>query len=467
MKKNKLFNTNIIFLFATVFLIVLSLITYLRIESLIDSSKQVNHTSRVEFGLNNIFANLKDIEAGQRGYLLTNDSVFLDHYYKAIGNLTIYFKILDSLAEKNPSQQHNIKALKLTVYKRIEQLKKTMVDARTSNTYPIELLEGKALMNEVREQINKMETEESHLLKQSNRTFDEETLVTPFFTISLIGFFIFISLIAYFQLIKALKISVELESDLEKKNNSLQKNIQLLTIMNKELETFTFISSHDMQEPLRKIQTFINFLLGKEKANLSDEGNFYLQRIYATAKRMRTTIDDLLKYSHLKNTDQKTEITGLNGVIEEVVNDYSETIERKKAVIEVNCFCQIRVIPIQFRQLMDNLINNSLKYTKINATPQITIACEIKAGNKLNKELFLWEINYCHISVTDNGIGFEQKYKDRIFEVFQRLHNSDVYEGSGMGLAICKRIVENHKGIITATGKLDQGAKFDIYIPIS
>ncbi len=245
---------------------------------------------------------------------------------------------------------------------------------------------------------------------------------------------------------------------LEEKNISLEK-------MNKELETFTFLSSHDLQEPLRKIKNFSSILLDEEKEKLSDNGKEYLQRMHDTAKRMQQLIEDLLAYSRVKNTMHSFEKTDLEIIVNELVSDFKEALDEKKAVIKVGKLCDASIIPFQFRQLMFNLISNSLKFTDPKRKPVITLKCVTTAGSKLNNRDLSPDVVYCHLALADNGIGFDPQYKDRIFNVFERLHEYDEYKGTGIGLAICKRIVENHKGIITATGRLNHGATFDIYIP--
>lgn len=151
---------------------------------------------------------------------------------------------------------------------------------------------------------------------------------------------------------------------------------------------------------------------------------------------------------------------------------FEEVILQKKAIIEVTNLGNATIIQFQFRQLLQNLISNSLKFSKTNIPPYIIVKSEVATGNELNnawlqdrQEKLLSQKKYCHITFTDNGIGFDPQYKERIFEVFQRLHSFDEYTGTGIGLAICKRIIENHNGIITATGKLEEGVRFDIYIP--
>ena len=250
-------------------------------------------------------------------------------------------------------------------------------------------------------------------------------------------------------------------------NEEKGKRAEELVIINTELLAFNYISSHDLQEPLRKIQTLAGRILEKETQNLSDTGKDYFHRIQSAAGRMRQLIEDLLAYSRTNIAERKLEKVDLNIIIEEVKAELKENIEEKHAIIEVTEMCEMNVIPFQFRQLMHNLIRNALKFSSPQRPPHILIKSRIAKGNKLNNEKLVGAKNYCHISVADNGIGFEPEYKDRIFEVFQKLHNKEEYEGTGIGLSIVKKIVENHNGIVTATSQLNMGATFDIYIPIS
>ena len=251
----------------------------------------------------------------------------------------------------------------------------------------------------------------------------------------------------------------------------LQKNNELGK-MNEELQSFTYIAGHDMQEPLRKIQTFASRLLEKENENLSDNGKDYFKRMNLAAKRMQALIEDLLTYSRINSTELKFEITDLRKLAEDVKNELRETIHEKQATVETHELSEARFIPFQFRQLLVNLIGNSLKFSKPGKPPHIVVKSEILKGSALNKEIFSLHAdkfnlhkNYYHISVSDNGIGFDPQFKDRIFQVFQRLHGKEEYPGTGIGLAIVKKIVDTHKGIVIAKGEINKGATFDIYVP--
>lgn len=253
------------------------------------------------------------------------------------------------------------------------------------------------------------------------------------------------------------KLILEYQGDLENKNN------QLVSI-NAELASFAYVASHDLQEPLRKIQTFCSRILEKEFSNLSESGKGNFNRMQAAAKRMQMLIQDLLIYSRANTAERKFERVSINEIVEEVKEDLQEELQQKNAMIKISKVCDVNVIRFQFRQLLTNLIHNSLKFSSTEKLPQIEINCEITRGKQLTQHK-LSDRDYCHISVSDNGIGFEQQYSGKIFDLFHRLHANAEYQGTGVGLAIVRKIVDNHDGVIVAEGKENVGAIFNIYIP--
>jgi PAS domain S-box-containing protein len=257
----------------------------------------------------------------------------------------------------------------------------------------------------------------------------------------------------------------QLEKQVEKRTAELKDKNEELEKMNKELESFAYISSHDLQEPLRKIQMLSDRILEKEENNLSEIGKDHFKRMQSAAKRMQILIQDLLAYSRTNITERTFETTDLNDIIGDIKEDLKEELKEKNAIIETNQLCFADIIPFQFRQLLHNLISNSLKFSNPANPPHIHITGEIANGKHLNNKELLSQTKYCHITVSDNGIGFEPHYNEKIFEIFKRLHVREHYHGTGIGLSIVKKIVENHNGIITAHGELNKGATFDIYFP--
>ena len=257
----------------------------------------------------------------------------------------------------------------------------------------------------------------------------------------------------------------ELERQVDERTKELALSNYELQKMNKELESFAYISSHDLQEPLRKIQTFASHISDKESNNLSEMGKDYFGRMQKAAQRMQTLIQDLLAYSRTTSAERKLETMELSKIIAEVKDDLKEELKEKNATIKTNELCRLNIIPFQFRQLMHNLISNSLKFSNPEIPPLIKVECKIADGLRLGHVKLSAHRKYCHIRVSDNGIGFKQEYSEKIFDIFQRLHGRDEYQGTGIGLSIVKKIVENHEGIITAKGESNQGATFDIYIP--
>ncbi|KUJ60854.1 PAS domain-containing sensor histidine kinase [Flavobacteriaceae bacterium CRH] len=257
----------------------------------------------------------------------------------------------------------------------------------------------------------------------------------------------------------------KLEKEVYERTAELEQKNKDLINMNIELQSFAYISSHDLQEPLRKIQTFASRLSDLDEQNISAKAKTYLSRIEVSAKRMQTLIQDLLAYSRTNSADRVFVKANLDEIAEEVKSDFSERIEETNAVIHFHPLGEITVIPFQFRQLLHNLIGNALKFLRNDVTPNVEIKAERIKGDQIKHQVDFPDKIYYHLTISDNGIGFDAEYNERIFEVFQRLNTESEFSGTGIGLAIVKKIVENHKGIITANGQKGKGATFDIYLP--
>lgn len=261
------------------------------------------------------------------------------------------------------------------------------------------------------------------------------------------------------------EIILKANAELASQYATIEKHAEELKKKNMELDAFTYISSHDLQEPLRKIQTFTNRILSNEYPNLSEDGRQKFDRILYSANRMRELINSLLTFSRITIVERRFEKVDLNSVIDDVKEALSENLLEKNAVITTDFHDSVKIIPFQFVQLMENLVHNAIKFSKQDVPLHMEIKSRLVSGAALQNEKLSANENYCHISFGDNGIGFESQYNEKIFGVFQKLHGRDVYEGTGIGLAIVKKIVENHNGIITANGEPMNGVTFNIFIP--
>lgn len=245
---------------------------------------------------------------------------------------------------------------------------------------------------------------------------------------------------------------------------ALERNNAELQRSNKELSSFGYVASHDLQEPLRKIMMFSQMIEERERDNLSDRGKDMFVKIHSGARSMKQLIEDLLAYSKLQVSDLTTEAVNLNQVVEEIRKSKTE-IYQGMVKIDVGMLPTVKGIPFQLHQLFENIIGNAIKYSKPAEISFIEIKSETVSGKVVPHEGVELNILYNRITITDNGIGFEQQYADKIFQIFQRLHRKEDYVGTGIGLAICKKIVQNHRGFIEASGVPNVGATFTIYLP--
>jgi len=247
------------------------------------------------------------------------------------------------------------------------------------------------------------------------------------------------------------------ELQLKQSHDELKQYAAMLKDTNAELESFAYISSHDLQEPLRKIQSFGSRIEIEESAHLSETGKDYLARILNAAERMQNLINDLLTYSRLTTRDKVRTDVDLNEIAREVITDLEVSIEKNNARITINPLPKIAGEPTQMRQLFQNLIGNAIKFRKPDTDPNITIS---------SRNIEVEGRRYAELVFEDNGIGFDEKYAEKIFGIFQRLDGAK-FEGSGIGLTICKKIAARHGGIITAESTLGSGSVFTVTFPLT
>jgi light-regulated signal transduction histidine kinase (bacteriophytochrome) len=243
------------------------------------------------------------------------------------------------------------------------------------------------------------------------------------------------------------------------------RSIRELNRSNQELEEFAYVASHDLQEPLRKISTFSERLKAKFAAPLGSEGSLYVDRILASTENMRILIDNLLEFSRMARSTYAFARINLQDIIRSVVTDLELKIEETGARIVLGTLPEVEVVAAEMKQLFNNLIGNAIKFRSEGEPILIEINSDKVSRQEKEERHLPSELDYFKITIRDNGIGFEEEYAERIFQIFQRLHGKSEYPGSGIGLAICKKIADNHNGLIYAESTPGKGAAFHLILP--
>jgi len=256
------------------------------------------------------------------------------------------------------------------------------------------------------------------------------------------------------------------EKKINELNRQLLDNINSLESANKELDRFAFMASHDLQEPLRKIRTFCDMLTARHNECLQEEARGYISRIEKSASRMQILIKDILTFSRITDEAIEYSETDLNTVIDEVLQEFQPDIDSNKVLLDRKSIPSLWAKPSLMQPLFSNLIGNAFKYRKADEILRLKIWSETSVVEK-KQFVTTTDNRYCRIFIEDNGIGFEQKYGEQVFEMFKRLHNNKAYEGSGIGLALCKKIVEKHHGYISVRSETGIGSTFIVTLPIN
>ncbi len=259
---------------------------------------------------------------------------------------------------------------------------------------------------------------------------------------------------------------VEMQNDLKQYNQRMEqlviKRTEELARSNEDLRQFAHVASHDLKEPLRKITLFSNILNSEHEEALTEKGKVYLKKIALSASRMSDMIEGVLAYSIVSFKEPNTETVNLNNIIEGVISDLELVIIQKEAIVNTTELPSINGTPLLLQQLFYNLVANALKFSKDNVSPIISIVAHPVMQKKISGKT----ISFFHITISDNGIGFQQEYAERIFGILTRLNAKDKFEGTGLGLALCRKIVYRHGGEIYAEGTEGDGATFHILFPV-
>lgn len=460
-------------------LIVNAALAYLATITVIKDNNEVARSQELIRELEVTLSLLKDSETGQRGYIITGVETYLEPYQKAAATMEQHLTHLKQLTTEHALPQHHrlMPHLEEQIRRRLKLVSDGIALRRTQGFNQAQQFiltnEGKHVMDDIRLTIAAMEQEEeARLLRFGARLRASERNAT---TTLIVGALLSCALVALsFYLIRRdvaardheaeslRRAHEQLEQRVLERTESLRATTVELQRSNRELQDFAFVASHDLQEPLRKIQAFGDRIRTKEGAAFSNEGRDYLQRMLNAAGRMQTLIQDLLTFSRVTTKAQPFATVDLNTVAREVLNDLETRIEQSGGRVELSNLPTIEADPLQMRQLLQNLIGNALKFSRPGTPPVIRVSGEIIKPEWVNGTD---GEGLARLSFADNGIGFDEKYLDRIFTPFQRLHARSEYEGTGMGLAVCRKIVERHGGQITAQSQPEQGATFLVTLP--
>lgn len=459
----------LIFIATACLLLILSFILYAQVKDLITSYNQVNEATVVNLKLEQVLSTLKDAEIAQRGFLLTKDSGFLKPMEGANERSEKLLKQLHTLTRNNAEQQKNLDALETFVRIRFRNFN-TVIDQYSmegisAETRKMHLLATASSMDNIRQHIAAVQDIEKKLLTERERIKRKHSLLAPFYAFILILTALGILIFFYDRTMKQLLRTRKLLAKLRIVNGKLRQKNHEMELYNKELDSFTYIASHDLKEPLRKITTYSNLVAEEAGEKLTEKHRSYFERIHNSVKRMQNLLDDLLLYSHSTRPTADFEAVDLNTIIKQVEENLAEEIKENKASVYTETLPVISGLPFQLKQLFENLFLNSLKYKQSGKAPSITIESSLIDKTKIKKPGFTKANQYYRIVFKDNGLGFEQTYAEKIFQLFQRVHTSQGDESTGIGLTICKKIIENHNGFIRATSKVNRGTLFEIYFP--
>lgn len=468
------------FLASAVLLTIIGVISYRAVQTLIANNDLVSHTQDVLEDLQQVRSLLLEIEAEARGFLLTGNDVYLNDYQSDLGKVPDQLAELKAKTRDNQSHQQKFISLERAVNSRLDLLREYIDRRQTIGTSVVpegQASEGKRRMDAVTAILDEIGNDERSLLnfrlEQSARS-TTQLLVT--LALSFLGTLALIGLVYYLALrdISARRLNEErLRQARDELEDRVRERTEELTVLNvelersnRELQDFAFVASHDLQEPLRKIQAFGDRLRTVQGPKFDDQGRDYLERMNNAAERMHTLINDLLGYSRVTTKARPFEPTDLNREVTGVLRDLETTIDESGGTVTVGMLPKVDADGLQMRQLFQNLIANALKFRKDGEAPHVEINAEIFKGVEPSIGGSIPE-DMVRITVADNGIGFDEKYLDRIFTPFQRLHGRNEYEGTGIGLAVCRKIAERHGGSLTAESTLGEGSTFIVTLPLT
>lgn len=481
--------SRIIFTAGIVLLTTLSVLFLYETHQENKSSEIIYHSQLTKQSLEQLYSQLRFRSSNIRGYLLTNDSALVTR--SVMPNLKKEMRDLDSLIADHPEQQQRAHLLRQMIDSTIFMQDTFLTSHRSIGRSPSQIASlvkmGNMRVTRIGETIERMKETETKSSKEKELDVQMHTIIATLVGAAASIFSIIVFILAFYFIDQELKRSqlyinesqtlnqkvAEINIELEKANKNLQglnaelasKNYQLEKYA-KELSSFTHITSHDMQEPLRKIEFFASVIESQEQENLTPDGKRYLEKIKHSVARMRKLFLSMLEFSLTNATDNPVEVVDLNEVLESTIQSLKVYIKDTHASIESEDLPTIKGIRYQLVQLFENVLSNAIKFRKAELAPEIQLRCNIVGANNLANAALRQDGQYYRIDFIDNGIGFDPKYSEKVFDIFQRLTpKTDAYS-VGIGLAISRRIAENHGGILVASAKPNEGSTFSLFLPV-
>lgn len=435
--------------FALAILLLVAFLSYRSIEQGNEDRRSVMHTHQVLETLDAVLANVLDVESGIRGYVLLGDDIFLEPYAAARNNIGQNLKKVRELTVDNPVQQKSLDVLEPLIARRLQRAE-FMIALRSREglegaAQPEKLGVGRELVGQIRGRLAMMKAEEVRLLQLRTERADRSSRNTKILIAAGQLMAIVFLCAAGLAIAEEMKrrgraeeevrqLNMDLERRVEERTEELANQTKELARSNGELQQFAYVASHDLQEPLRMVASFTQLLARRYADKLDDDARDFINFAVDGATRMQTLISDLLNYSRVGTQGKPLEPTDSEAVLDRVLDGLKFAIEENGAAIAHDPLPRVMADPVQLGQLFQNLLTNAMKFHGA-SPPRVHIAAR-KAGS-------MWEFSF-----RDNGIGIAEGHADRIFVIFQRLHTKTEYPGTGIGLAICKKIVERHGGRI-------------------
>lgn len=460
----------------TFFIFSISL-AYRSIGIMAENNQRITNNLQVITLIKDLKTELLNAETGQRGYLLTGDVQYLEPYHEALGRINQLLSAISSSDAEIGRHRPRFTLLHTQTEQIINGMQAVVQlvhnDLNRAAVIEINTDTGMELMRSVLSLLREMETDEQTALEQ-NRTSADQTrklILAALIATNVVGLLlalgIYIVVYRNTRKVAALyseieEVNAELETKVQQRTLALRQYSEALKRSNRDLEQFAFVASHDLQEPLRKIHAFGDRLLQKYGNKLDESGSDYLVRMQNASRRMSEMIDDLLSFSRITTQKKPFSRVKLDKLMANVLDDLEYTIENAGASVHVDELPEIDADASQIRQVFMNLIGNSIKFRRPDAKPEIAISCEAESNTESTDGRRWYRLRF-----SDNGIGFDPQYVDKVFDLFQRLHGRDKYDGTGIGLALCRKVINRHGGTISVESAPGRGAVFTIRLPMT